>query len=350
MEPDKCAPIGEKPSVTSEGVTKGYSLLSEGITSLAEAFAAADSEMGEATPVDVPEAMPAAGADDEVRVEQAEAGDVDQPEVAETQPAEVDEELQSLIDEIGDKTESEDSVDGEDGVPSDAVEGFLASDDFWNTEIEVDLGAGPQPMTIEQLTENAMMQADYTRKTQALAAERKGFEQAVEFHQAFNENPGEFARLLAVRAGLINEGDTPVRDVEAVKIPSQEEIEQQINDAVEERFTSDPRYAEMQATSARAEVNAEFDRIETDRGIKLSPEVRQSIINTAVASNTTDLEMVLNNELYRQSQQKARTAERQRNAPSRPTKSGGPVEREPTNEPPADVGDAMERALAELSA
>lgn len=322
--------------------------MSEGIKSLAEAFAAADAEVGAAPPTDVPEEMPPAGADVEEVVEQAEADEVDQPEVAETQPDdEVDNELQSLIDEMGDG-EPEGEAD-EDTSEADPVGEFLASDDFWQTEVEVDFGDGPEPVTVEALSEAAMRQADYTRKTQALAAERKGFENAVEFHKAFQENPAEFARVLAIKAGFLDEGAQPVGKVDGLDIPSEEEIEQRINDEVERRFSEDPRYIDAQTASARAEVNAVFDEIEAERGIKLSDVVRQHIIDQAVRSNTSDLEMVLDAELYKRAQQKDRAAEKRRGAPSRPTATSGGQPR--VDQPPVveSVGDAFERALAELA-
>ena len=307
----------------------------------------ADSEAAEAPAADVPAAMPAAGAEEPTIVEQAPAGDVDQPDVAETQPSQVDDDLQTLVDEIGDAPVED--AEGKAEKP-DPVTEFLASDDFWNTEVEVDLGDGPEQVSVKDLSDAGMRHADYTKKTQALAAERKGVEDAVTFHKAFNDNPTEFARLLAVRAGLVEEGADPVRDVAGTKIPSPEEIESQINDAVEERFKADPRFIQAQAANARAEVNETFDAIETERNISLSPAIRQRIIDTAVRSNTSDLRMVLESELYRQSQQKALAEGKRRDAPSRPTKTpDGSVNPTAPDKVVSGIEEAMDRATAELA-
>lgn len=319
--------------------------MAEGIAGLAEAFAAATAEVGEANPIVSETALPAETAEVETGSEQAEVPLAEQPDVAET-PASVDEELQSLVDDLSDEDEEEDAVAEK---AADPVSEFLASDDFWSTEIEVDAGDGSKPITVKELTDGYLRQADYTRKTQLLATERAAIEDAVGFHEAFKEDPLAFARALAVRAELINEGDEPIKKIDAVKIPTAAELEAEIEKRVAERLDADPRALELKVASARAEVNAEFDRIQADRGITLSPEVRQHILNVAVRGNTSDFELVLDGEMYRKQQQKQKVGAKQRNAPARPTTPGSTPK---GGDLPivSDLGEAFTRGLAELGA
>jgi hypothetical protein len=296
--------------------------------------------------------MPPAAAEAEVSVEQAEPVVDDQPEVAETQPAEVENELQELIDEIGTETDGGETPDGEkDSGAADPIEEFLASDDFWSTEIVLDTSDGSERIPMSELRDRGLRLADYTRKTQALASERKGFEDAVEFHKAFANDPVGFARILAVKAQLIDEGDQPVGELEVAQIRSPEQLEAEIEARVQERFESDPRYTDMQIASARANVNAAFDEIEQARGVTLSPTIRQHIIDESVRTETTDFDLVLDAVLYKQSQQKQRSGEKRREAPSRPsTPPSDAAVRQESRDLVDSVSGAMDRAVAELSA
>jgi len=311
---------------------------------MAEALATAEAEIGEANPIVTEETMPVSEVEAEVVDEQADVSSDEQPDVAETPDAGVDEELQSLVDEIGEG----DKADAENASENPVAE-FLASDDFWTTEVEVDTGDGPSPTSLRALVDGFLRQADYTKKTQQLASERKGTEDAVDFHEAFSNDPVAFARALAVRAGLIEEGADPIKQVDAAKIPSSEEQEAEIEKRVEERLQTDPRFIEAQATQAKAAVNAEFDRIQTDRGISLSPAVRQHLIDEAVSRGTTDFEVVLDAEMYRKQQQKQRAAAKQRNAPSRPTTPKSPSV-DGDQGVVDDMDDAFARAFTELGA
>lgn len=333
---------------TSGGVTERIALLSEGFADLEAAFAAADAELGEATPSDVPEGMPPAGAEAEADVEQAVEEQVEQPEVAETtDDTEVDEDLQSLVDELVEDGDE----GGEDSKESkaDPVAEFLASDDLWDTEVDVDFGDGNETVKLRELVDRGYRQADYTKKTQALAEERAKVEDAAEFYRVFEEDPVEFARALAVKANLIEQGAQPVKEIETAKFTSPEDYEAEIERRVEERFTSDPRFSEMQKADAQSRVNLKFAEMESARGITLSPELRQSLIDEAVRTNTTDMDQVLDARLYRRQQQRARSDETKRKAPSRPRKSGGPTA--PDTAPKIDsIDDAFEQALLAVGA
>jgi hypothetical protein len=313
---------------------------------LEAAFAAADAEIGEATPIDTDETMPVTEVEADASGEQATASQDEQPDVAETtDDAEVDNELQSLVDEIAAETEGEAEGDTSDADP---VEEFLASDDFWSTEVEVDLGDGPERKSIRELTDGYLRQADYTKKTQAIADEKSRNADATEFFRVFEQDPVSFARALAVKANLIEPGTEPIAKIDVAKFTSPEEYQAEIDRRVEERFTSDPRFTEMQTTSARNRVNEVFNGMEQDRGIKLSPELRQHLIDIAVRTNTTDFNQVLDAEMYRKQQARSRAEQTQRKAPNRPSSPGTTSERGKPLAVVADIDEAFERALASV--
>lgn len=323
--------------------------MSDGFADLEAAFAAADAELGEAAPSDVPEAMPAAGEEAEAVDEQAVEEQVEHPEVAETTEdnTEADEDLQSLVDELAEEASEEDGEDAK--SEADPVAEFLASDDFWTTEVEADFGDGPETVALKELVDRGLRQSDYTKKTQALAEERARVEDATEFYRVFEEDPVAFARALAVKANLIDEGAQPVKEIETAKFTSPEEYEAELERRVEERFKSDPRFADMEKAAAKQRLDDTFSQIESDRGISLSPELRQRLVDEAVRTNTTDLNLVLDGLMYRRQQARARSEETKRKAPSRPRKSGGPgaADTAPTID---SIDDAFEAALLAVGA
>lgn len=317
--------------------------MSEGFADLNAAFEAADAELGEATPSDTEETMPVPEVEAEASNEQAVEGTVEQPDVAETTDvAEVDDELQALVNEIS-------SVDDEEEggkAASDPVEEFLASDGFWSTEVQVDLGDGPEGKTLRELTDGYLRQADYTKKTQAVADAKGKNVDATEFFRVFEEDPVAFARALAVKANLIEQDAQPIAKIDVAKFTSPEEYQAAIDEAVEARFQADPRFTEMQTTGARNKVTAVFNDIEVERGIKLSADLRQHLVDIAVRSGTTDFNQVLDAEMYRQQQARSRAAETKRKAPSRPSSPGATTEKVEEPAIVADIDEAFERALA----
>ena len=317
--------------------------MTTGFADLDAAFKAAAVETGEATP-DVPEdTMPVSEGEVADVVEQADEGQVEQPDVAETTDADVDDELQGLVDEL---VEVEEGGEGE-TPDADPVKTFIASDDLWLTEVEVPVGDGTETMTLQAMADGYLRQSDYTQKTQAVAEARKANEEAVEFHKAFTEDPLAFAYTLAVKANLVEAGDQPVKPLEVAKFTSPEDYEAELERRVEDRFTTDDRFTAMQTAESTRNVNAAFEKLETDRGVKLSDAVREHLIDLALESGTADLAQVFDAEMYRKQLARQRASEAARKAPSRPTRSGG-TEKSDQPEMVDDIDDAFKRALAEV--
>ncbi len=205
---------------------------------------------------------------------------------------------QSAADEVGFSVDAsgleaallDTTVDSQNGSEPGLVPG---SDDFWNHMVGIETVEGQTNVSIRELSEGYLRQADYTRKTQALAEQRKHADKAVQFLDTFNSDPHEFVRSLSVQAGFITEGDRPVKDMPTVKIPTQEELDSLVNEMVEERVKSHPSVQSAEISDARSAVNTEFDRLQTVFNIQLSPELRDSLIQEATNRQSADLEAIL---------------------------------------------------------
>ena len=304
----------------------------EGITNLEAAFAEAASESDLVQSDDVEVAEPAAEAEDVVESEQADPEAVDQPDVAETPAEEVDEQ-QALVDSLLEDEASEDPDQSDDAGALDL-----------STEIEIDFGDGAETVTIQDLVDGRLRQADYTRKTQALAAEKADFETAVEFHKQFESDPIAFAKLLAVRANLISEQDAgQLPDTEVATIQSQADIEAEVEKRVQERLASDPLMQEAAVAATWARVNATFDQIEADNGgITISPEVRQSIVDEGARRGVNDLELIFQARMAKAQAKRDRAAEKRKasSTPSKPSPASAP-----TDDDPDEVYDSVDKAF-----
>ena len=301
----------------------------EGIQDLAEAFAAAASESDSVQSDEVETDEPSVEADDSQSAEHADGETGDQPDVAETAD-EVDELEAAMLED----TVEEEETGGD--AETHAVD--LAS------EVEVDLGEGPTTVTIDELRSGYLRQADYTRKTQELAAQRSDLEDAQAFHASFMEDPIGFATALAVKAELIDP-NTPVSGKAAIKAQSAEEFEAKVNEEVERRLAEHPSVIEATKASAAAQVHAEFDRIAEAHGREISQELRQSIIDEAVRRGVPDLELVYEARLARA---RERAADKKKAATSRPTASPATPSPDEKVEAVEDIDDAFTRALAEV--
>ena len=306
----------------------------EGLKSLAEAFAEADPDVeagvepcegDETSPLEVVE---------EVSEEQAAIDGGEQPE--ETDNSE-DEELQDLLDEM---------VDEE--VPDDEVASGLdiGSPEFW--DLEVDVGDGS--VTLREAVDGYLRQADYTKKTQALSAERKDLDDAKDFLAAFREDPNGFAYSLALRAGLIQE-DEAMRpmDVPGAAIRSEEEVQAEVDRRIEEQLADDPRIRQAELAQAQVAVNRQFAEIEQTHGVQLNAEHRNAIAQEAVARGTGDLDLVFQAMLNRTRVSRAKRAELQRSSPSRPKSSTQASDESEERRVIHTVVDAYDAAQAELS-
>lgn len=267
------------------------------VTSMAEALAVAEAEVGQASPTVTETGLPPV----EVEV----PSDGEQPAVDSTEHPAADEngfsdEAQALADSLVDTTD-----ESQNGSDSGLTPG---SDDFWNHQVEVKTVAGPEKVSVRELTDGYLRQADYTQKTQVLAEQRKNLETADEFHKAFQADPHEFVRALSVQAGLIEEGAIPVKQIEVAKIPTQEELDTRVNEMVEERVASDENVQAAKVANARIEIGKEFDRLQEVFNIPINEALRTSLIEEAQTKSNGDLEGLLAKRLVLSQQRSSQAA------------------------------------------
>lgn len=297
---------------------------------LSEAFAQAVAETGEATPVDVDPGQPPVETEATDLAEHAPVETSEQP--AAPEGVTFDAESLELADQLLD---TEITQDGSDPAAIQIVPG---SDEFLNLPVEVTLPEGPTTVSIQEMRDSYMRHSDYTKKTQALAEQRKQLERAEEFFTAFSQDPAGFSYSLAVQAGIVPEG-TDVPNIPSAKIPTVEEIEAQVEELVQQRIEEDPRVKTAEVRDAEAQINAEFDRLQSQYQIPLSPELRKSLIEEAYRTGSSDLEGVLAKRLLSVQQKRSRADATKAAATSRPgtpppsatEESGTDLEKQPAS-------------------
>lgn len=222
----------------------------------------------------------------------------------------------------------------------------------WTATVE--LPGMEEPVPLSEMRDGYLRQADYTRKTQTLAAERKQFEeehdQAVKLWRALNDDPAGTAAFLAVNAGVVKEQDVAakVRDLQgAWKKPlSRDEIESEIEQRVKAAVEEHPTVQQAREQALIASIDRDFARIEQKHGIRLTDKDRQAILERAVKSGTPDLELVVESMLQR------RDRIRQERELAKEAASPRPGVRGPSADTPAKIetiADAFAHAEAKLA-
>jgi hypothetical protein len=299
----------------------------EGLTSIADAFAvvkaeAAPAEAGGASLESAPQGEPPA------------TPEVEQP----TEPT-LDGVKQELVNEL---LPSDTADEGTPPAPG--------SSEFWNQSVEVNTVNGTQQVPLGQLRDGFLRQADYTRKTQEIAAMRSHLGDATEFLEQYQNDPAGFARAIAVEQGLIYQGDKPVAEARGIKAPTQKEIDQRVEQLVSERVQSDPAVQEALTIQAHTVIDTEFNRLEQEHHIQLSPDIRESITREAVERNVPDFDLLLRARLASVADQQRQTGQLQGAAPSRPGMSPGAAQAAPEASPPiTSIQQAWEQASLEQS-
>lgn len=243
------------------------------------------------------------------------------PDASEQAPSPTQEQPAADVDGFSDEaTELANSLmdtdgDSQNGSGSGLVPG---SDDFWTTSVDVKTVNGLETVTLQELSDGFLRQADYTQKTQHLAELKKDNDEATEFLKAFKEDPAGFARSLAVQAGWLDAGDDPVKEISIAKIPSQEELDTRLQEMVDERVKADPSVQAAEVAKAEVQIDAEYDRLQKTYAIPLSKELRQSLTDEAIKTGSADLEGILTKRLVRSQQQQSRVGDTNLASTSRP--------------------------------
>lgn len=200
-----------------------------------------------------------------------------------------------------------------------------------------------EPVSLDELKNGYLRQADYTRKTQEVAADREANAKAVEFWQALTSKPQDVVRQLAESAGLIEPGAQPVKVVDLPFRP-EAEIQAEVEQKLAEALDNHPDILAAQKVMAEQWIESEFDRIEQAHGAKLGPKSRELILKTAHAKQVDDLEMVFQALLTKQQEQARQRESLKLSAPAKPT---GKATAQVVTEDPENFWEAAQQAAAE---
>ena len=215
-----------------------------------------------------------------------------------------------------------------------------------------------QATSVNDLIEGYLRQADYTKKTQALADERRQFEQdsaqATRLLEALKEDPAGTIASLAVEVGLLKESqlsaDLVARLNREHRVPSREEVEAQVEARAQALLEEDPRVREAEDARIMREVNQQFADIETKHGVKFSTRDKEAILENAVRMETHRLDLAYLDLKDRAERLRAERKTAQQSAPQAP--SAGRVEDSTSTqpqEPARTVSEAWKRAKATLA-
>jgi hypothetical protein len=308
--------------------------LDDGFTSLEEAFSASVTELEQAGSSDAEPAQPPVEAQVTAADETPSESPVEQPEP----DADGGDELAKAMLDVEDDMDTPDSPGDKPG-------------DIWAQEVQFDTADGPVTATVEELKAGYLRQGDYTRKTQAIADERKNLESADAFYTRFREDPSEFARQLAVEAGWLESDARPVKVKEYAKVPSPTEYDEMVQEEVRKRLEEDPRIERDAMAQQRQLVAEAFDSIEKKAGMSIPPDLRKSIVAEAVERGNTDLEMIFWARRAKALDKQQQASQIRKGAPARP---GQPHQSQTDPSAPPEtvetLEDAYKQALAEQQA
>jgi len=295
--------------------------MTDGLTTIADAFAAVSAETA---PDETGGAVPT-----EAVTEQAPAVAAEQPPVSSSP----DGELQAVVNRLSEPATTE-------------PESPEATD--WNRTVAVSTVDGEQEVRLRDLRDGYMQRADYTKKTQNLAEDRKRLEQAEAFMKAYTDDPTEFARAIGEETGWLQPGQRPVKTIEGVKLPTDDDYEAEVQRRLGQAMNESPEVMAGRAAEALREINIEFDGIGKKNGVDIPPQLRKSLMQEAVDRGVNDLEILFEARIARDRDRSRQTSELRSIAPSRPGQA--PLASSGDGSEPAvitDIADAWKAAVAE---
>lgn len=281
-------------------------------------------------------------------VTELEVGTSDEPE--ETEPVEpadvIDQGEQAKSDEEGQAEEQApaESLFSEDMLKAAAEEAPTIDDDA-----ELSLPGVDGPVTLRELKDGYLRQADYTRKTQGLADDRKSMSEAIEFWDAFEANPKGVISQLAFKAGLIAEEDVSKVTLPTSPFKTTDEVEAEIEKRVKATLAEHPAVVAAEEATAVAAVDTQFKAIEKEHDVKLSDADKEFLLREAQRRQIGDINFVFVG-LMAIAQRSGEVKKQVRDAaPHKPDK-GSSDEESLTDKPVTSVRDAYTLALADQEA
>jgi hypothetical protein len=224
----------------------------------------------------------------------------------------------------------------------------------WDVEVEVK--GFDKPVKLGDLRDGGLRMADYTRKTQALAEDRKAFEKdnvnALRLYTALNEDPIGTIAYLAVESNLVDEQTVAgkAKDLKGMwkAPPKPEEIEAIIEQRVAERLQEHPTVKAAAEVAAAQAVEREFADIETKFSVKIPPKDREAVLRRAIREGANNLELVFNAMMAEVSRVRERGESVRQSATLRPGTRGPSDQGKPSQI--GSLADAYEAAIQDQAA
>lgn len=278
-------------------------------------------------------------------------------------------EAQSQPDDPNDLLPDDDDAEETEAATNDQVDEADADEDFFADDAKQSPSKGkPRTYNVpgigdvpdEELVKGYLRQADYTRKTQELAAQQRELEQRAnadttgnaELWAALKEDPQGTVAYLATQVGLISEEDAAdrVRKLANVKLRPESDVEAMVQERLAAALVNHPVMQEALHLKVQTHINNEFRAIESRIGRSLSERDRTKVMDFAAANQLNSLDVAFD-ALAARSGQAFQTAPQKQKATSQkrtPASTGRP--KPISDEPVKDFSEAAQRAFAELEA
>ena len=171
-----------------------------------------------------------------------------------------DDDIETSVDvsddsEVDDTDEDIDEQDDAGSDSDDAPEDVFDFDSIKDKTVSVTVNGETFEVPLAELRNGYMRQADYTRKTQQVAADADVLKWAREMQEAFRVDPAGSIRYLQEQFGLQTQNVDPFEDVDPEVKPIVDELRRTQQELAELRRQSQS----LQASRVDAEVQAELD-------------------------------------------------------------------------------------------
>jgi len=171
-----------------------------------------------------------------------------------------DDDIETSVDvsddsEVDDTDEDIDEQDDAGSDSDDAPEDVFDFDSIKDKTVSVTVNGETFEVPLAELRNGYMRQADYTRKTQQVAADADVLRWAREMQEAFRVDPAGSIRYLQEQFGLQTQNADPFEDVDPEVKPIVDELRRTQQELAELRRQSQS----LQASRVDAEVQAELD-------------------------------------------------------------------------------------------
>lgn len=194
-------------------------------------------------------------------------------------------EVESEVEEVSTEevTEQEVEPDSDEESTEEAEE----EEPLFNDDTEIELGEGRQPVKLAELKNGYLRQSDYTKKTQALAEERKEFEAQVQEYEPIKgwldyiqQNPYLFQQVNQAIETWNNVGEIPPLD-EVLNTEAGPYINHLITENNRIQQELDRLSGEYQSTKFDSDMKALLSDLKGEYGDLITPEYEQSLVTQA---------------------------------------------------------------------